>query len=148
MSEASSSGGQPQPPAPSRETIPPPQSRETIPPASTPSAGTSQRETIHPGQSDSVAEPTGVAGVPPSPEFGRYRLEECLGQGAMGTVYKAHDSQLDRLIAIKIPKFDAADTALLERFYREARAAATLSHPNICPVFEKVCEPTTLPPER
>jgi serine/threonine protein kinase len=136
MSEASSSGGQPQPPAPSRETIPPPQSRETIPPASTPSAGTSQRETILPSQSDSVAEPTGVAGVPPSPEFGRYRLEECLGQGAMGTVYKAHDSQLDRLVAIKIPKFDAADTALLERFYREARAAATLSHPNICPVFD------------
>jgi serine/threonine protein kinase/Leucine-rich repeat (LRR) protein len=54
----------------------------------------------------------------------------------MGAVYKAHDSQLDRLIAIKIPKFDAADTALLERFYREARAAATLSHPNICPVFD------------
>jgi serine/threonine protein kinase/Leucine-rich repeat (LRR) protein len=95
-----------------------------------------QRETIHPGQSDSVAEVAGVGGGALPPQFGRYRLEECLGQGAMGAVYKAHDSQLDRLIAIKIPKFDAADTALLERFYREARAAATLSHPNICPVFD------------
>jgi serine/threonine protein kinase len=138
MSEASStsSSGGGQPPAPSRQTIPPPQSWETIPPASTPSVETSQRETILPGQSDSVAEVTRVSGVPPSPQFGRYRIEECLGQGAMGAVYKAHDSQLDRLVAIKIPKFDAADTALLERFYREARAAATLSHASICPVFD------------
>ena len=137
MSETSPSGAGQQPPsASSRATVPPSTSRETIPPSDSSPSAPVQRETIHPGQSDSVAEVAGVGGGALPPQFGRYRLEECLGQGAMGAVYKAHDSQLDRLIAIKIPKFDAADTALLERFYREARAAATLSHPNICPVFD------------
>ena len=54
----------------------------------------------------------------------------------MGAVYKAHDTQLDRTVGIKIPKFDATDTDLLERFYREARSAATLSHAGICPVHD------------
>ena len=69
--------------------------------------------------------------------FGRYRVEKLLGQGAMGSVYLAHDTQLDRRVALKIPKFDqTADTDTLERFYREARAVATLHHPNICPVYD------------
>jgi Leucine-rich repeat (LRR) protein/predicted Ser/Thr protein kinase len=54
----------------------------------------------------------------------------------MGTVYKAHDTQLDRTVAIKIPKFGSSESTLMERFYREARAAATLSHPGICPVYD------------
>lgn len=70
-------------------------------------------------------------------QFGRYRVERLLGQGAMGSVYLAHDTQLDRRVALKIPKFDErADGELLERFYREARAVATLHHPNICPVYD------------
>ncbi|GEM_PF-2963534 len=105
--------------------------RETIPP---PSSG--QRETILPGSHDSVAE-NAARGGPPDPAFGRYQLIECLGQGGMGAVYKAHDSQLDRVVAIKIPKFDtAAGPDLLERFYREARSAATLTHVGICPVHD------------
>ncbi|MBW3538672.1 MAG: protein kinase [Planctomycetes bacterium] len=69
--------------------------------------------------------------------FGRYEILECLGQGAMGAVYKAHDTQLDRVVAIKVPKFDAAEAgALMERFHREARAAAALRHPGICPVYD------------
>ena len=72
-----------------------------------------------------------------SRDFGRYQILECLGQGAMGAVYKARDTQLDRIVALKIPKFSAqAEPGLLERFYREARSAATLSHPNICPVYD------------
>jgi WD40 repeat protein/tRNA A-37 threonylcarbamoyl transferase component Bud32 len=83
----------------------------------------------HPG-----GEP-GNWGIPQ--EFGRYRIERLLGQGAMGSVYLAHDTQLDRRIALKIPKFDQrVDENLLERFYREARAVATLHHPNICPVYD------------
>ena len=69
--------------------------------------------------------------------LGRYRIEKLLGRGGMGEVYLAHDSQLDRRIALKIPKFGKeTNPKLVERFYREARSAATLSHPNLCPVFD------------
>jgi hypothetical protein len=69
--------------------------------------------------------------------FGRYELRSLLGRGAMGAVYLAHDPQLDRLVALKIPRLLDDDlTAWGDRFLSEARAAATLNHPNICPVFE------------
>lgn len=78
-----------------------------------------------------------VAADAPRTKFGRYRLLKELGRGAMGAVYLAHDEQLDREIALKIPQFGQdMDPALLERFYREARAAAALRHPGICPVFD------------
>jgi serine/threonine protein kinase len=71
------------------------------------------------------------------PEFGRYRIVRALGRGAMGTVYLAEDTQLLRQVALKTPRFTQESTPdLLERFYREARAAATLRHPNICPVYD------------
>lgn len=100
----------------SPEKRPPPSpatSRETVPPGAAPQPAS--RETILPGQTDSVAESTQASGSGIPQEFGRYRLEECLGQGAMGAVYKAHDTQLDRPVALKVPKFDVADSALLER---------------------------------
>jgi WD40 repeat protein/predicted Ser/Thr protein kinase len=69
--------------------------------------------------------------------LGRYRLVRLLGKGGMGSVYLAHDTQLDRPVALKIPSFTSgANADLLERFFREARAAATLSHPNICPIYD------------
>jgi hypothetical protein len=72
----------------------------------------------------------------PAP-FGRYQVLELLGQGGMGSVYLAHDSQLDRSVALKIPHIDASEgPQMRERFYREARAAATLQHPNICPLHD------------
>jgi formylglycine-generating enzyme required for sulfatase activity/predicted Ser/Thr protein kinase len=72
-----------------------------------------------------------------SRQFGRYRLVRLLGQGAMGAVYLAEDPQLQRHVALKIPRFvDDEDAGSRERFYREARAAATLNHPNICPVHD------------
>jgi hypothetical protein len=55
----------------------------------------------------------------------------------MGAVYLAQDSQLDRPVALKVPHFTAEDGPLvMERFRREARAAATLRHPNVCPVYD------------
>jgi serine/threonine protein kinase/formylglycine-generating enzyme required for sulfatase activity len=70
-------------------------------------------------------------------EFGRYRIVKALGKGAMGMVYLAEDTQLQRQVALKTPHFEQQPTPdLLERFYREARAAATLRHPNICPVYD------------
>ena len=64
--------------------------------------------------------------VPALPEpFGRYAILRPLGRGGMGAVYLAHDTQLDRPVALKVPHFGAAEgSPLLERFYREARAAA------------------------
>ncbi len=76
--------------------------------------------------------------ITPLPEvFGRYRILKQLGQGGMGTVYLAQDTTLDRRVAVKVPQFtDETNPAVLERFYREARSAATLQHPNICPVYD------------
>lgn len=80
---------------------------------------------------------TGTTIRPLPEQFGRYRIESALGAGAMGAVYLAHDTRLDRRVAIKTPTFDAdADTDLIERFQREARSAAKLRHSGICPVFD------------
>jgi serine/threonine protein kinase len=69
-------------------------------------------------------------------QFGRYRIVQKLGEGGMGTVYLAYDTQLGRQVALKVPQFTADDTVAVQRFYREARAAAMLQHPNICPVYD------------
>jgi serine/threonine protein kinase/uncharacterized protein YkwD/Leucine-rich repeat (LRR) protein len=68
--------------------------------------------------------------------FGRYHIKKKLGQGAMGAVYLAEDTQLARDVALKVPKFSAEQTELLRRFQREAQAVAHLRHVNICPVYD------------
>jgi serine/threonine protein kinase len=74
--------------------------------------------------------------------FGRYRVLEQLGQGAMGTVYLVRDTQLNRQVALKVPHVRPSnvdgtpDRRVLDRFYREAHAAAILRHPNLCPVYD------------
>src|SRR5262245_2663253 len=82
--------------------------------------------------------PVPAAGAKPLPEqFGRYRIVRKLGQGGMGSVYLAHDGPLDRQVALKVPHFTPEDgPEVLERFYREARAAGSIQHPNICQVFD------------
>jgi eukaryotic-like serine/threonine-protein kinase len=66
---------------------------------------------------------------------GRYSLDRELGRGGMGIVYLAREVHLDRLVAIKLlPPVRAQQPALRERFLREARLAAKLSHPNIIPI--------------
>jgi predicted Ser/Thr protein kinase len=69
-------------------------------------------------------------------EISQYRLVEKLGQGGMGTVYKAVDTLLDRVVAIKLVSADRADNSeMLQRFKSEARMQATLSHPNIATLY-------------
>jgi eukaryotic-like serine/threonine-protein kinase len=66
---------------------------------------------------------------------GQYEVEREIGRGGMGVVYLARDLRLDRMVAIKtLPLHLANDPAIRERFLREARTAARLSHPNIVPV--------------
>jgi class 3 adenylate cyclase/predicted Ser/Thr protein kinase/Flp pilus assembly protein TadD len=70
-------------------------------------------------------------------QFGRYTIQRRLGRGGMGSVYLARDTQLDRLVALKVPQLEGPDADhLRQRFVREARAAALLHHPNICPVYD------------
>jgi serine/threonine protein kinase len=70
-------------------------------------------------------------------KLGKFELIDVVGFGAFGTVFKAHDPELDRIVAIKVPRSGNLATGEdLNRFLREARSVAKLRHPSIVPVYE------------
>jgi serine/threonine-protein kinase len=86
---------------------------------------------------DSAGRATGPPTDTEASKFGRFVLEELLGQGAFGSVYRAYDPRLDRHVALKVPRLGTlTGPEDIERFSREARAAAQLRHPNIVSVHE------------
>src|SRR5215813_180868 len=73
----------------------------------------------------------------PGTKLGRYEIRSKIGQGGMGEVYLAEDSQLRRKIALKILPSELADSQdRMRRFNQEAMAAAALNHPNIAHIYE------------
>lgn len=74
--------------------------------------------------------------IKPGSKLGGFEIVRELGRGGMGVVYKAHEQSLQRVVALKIlPKELVSDPAFVQRFKREARAAAQLSHPNIVHIY-------------
>jgi WD40 repeat protein len=96
----------------------------------------------------SETHPADASTAVPTPavsQVGRFQIRRHLGEGAFGTVYLAHDPQLDRAVAVKVPHTAVlTNPKRVERFLREARAAAQLRHPHIVPVFETGTEGGTL----
>jgi serine/threonine protein kinase len=79
--------------------------------------------------------------MPDPPSFDRYTIEQPLGEGGMGVVYRARDDRLGRRVALKVLRLDAgatpeARTLASARLVREARAAAALDHPNAVSIFD------------
>ncbi len=75
--------------------------------------------------------------IPSGKKLGRYEIRSQIGAGGMGEVYLAEDTKLDRKVALKIlPAEVASNRERMERFIREAKSAAALSHPNIAQIFE------------
>ncbi len=78
--------------------------------------------------------------VPPRDELrniGRFRLLKRIGRGGFGTVFEAYDPELDRMVALKVPRQELLETSTeFQRFTREARNASQLHHPVIVPIFD------------
>src|SRR6516162_4251146 len=85
----------------------------------------------------SMSEETPKKRLKPGDRVGKYEVLEFIASGGMGTVYKARDVDLDRVVALKVlPASLAKQAKTLDRFRREARAAARLHHENIVAIYE------------
>lgn len=108
---------------------PPDDGTRVSPPRPDPAAGTSAAGAW------AATGPSSIRPMTPV-RLGRFELRELLGEGAFGRVFLAFDPELERQVAIKVPHRDGLTPAFRERFLREARATATIHHPNVCPVYD------------
>jgi len=93
--------------------------------------------TLSPGAASAVPTAAGPSATRPFSQLGRFHIRRELGHGSFGTVFLAHDPQLGREVALKVPRVPLLVTPeLRQRFHHEALAAARLDHPNLVPVFE------------
>src|SRR2546426_1750539 len=105
-----------------------------------------RKKILEPGESLRLADVTlSFEGAEDDPlvgtTLGGYRIEERLGRGGMGTVYRATQLSLDRQVALKVLSADLTkDDAFVQEFLKEARAAAKLNHPNVVQVYDALQE--------
>ncbi len=78
------------------------------------------------------------------PRLGHYQLQQCIGRGGMGLVYRARDTRLEREVAIKCLRTELFEAHYIERFKREALLLAKLNHPNIVQIYDFIEEPEQL----
>jgi serine/threonine protein kinase/tetratricopeptide (TPR) repeat protein len=91
------------------------------------------------GPNDPTSEFAGDVSTPSGPvpaRIGHYEIERKIGEGGMGVVYAARDQRLARTIALKTLSAPSPDETARQRLWREARAAASVNHPNICQIYE------------
>ena len=75
--------------------------------------------------------------IEPGTKFGPYEILSQLGAGGMGEVYRARDTRLERIVAIKVlPDHLSSNSNLRQRFEREAKAISSMNHPNICALYD------------
>lgn len=122
----------------SKRPRPPEETSLHVPGVKDEGSESSLRETAAHSASDTGTDPPLTVGDVNLPEeFGRYRVKKQLGRGGMACVFLAEDTELDREVALKVPSFtQASSPEMVERFYREARSAAALRHPNICAIYD------------
>jgi serine/threonine-protein kinase len=79
-----------------------------------------------------------MVSIPAGSSLGRYRVIEQLGRGGMATVFRCHDPNLDRYVAVKVlpTYFTEEDDTFEARFRQEAQAIARLNHPNILQIYD------------
>jgi eukaryotic-like serine/threonine-protein kinase len=127
----------PRPPEPASTTDPPGASLEAACRDRSEAADSPTVRTRGVGSSTSSVAPGGRSLLPgPGDRLDIFELQEAIGVGGMGAVFKAYDVRLHRLVALKLlPPEQSADVEVLQRFYQEAQAAAQLDHENIARVY-------------
>jgi serine/threonine protein kinase/tetratricopeptide (TPR) repeat protein len=91
---------------------------------------------VSPNPSSSLPSASAPTGEFPPVRIGHYAIGRKLGEGGMGVVYAARDERLERSVALKTMSSVAKDETARKRFWREARAAASVNHPNVCQIYE------------